>query len=76
VAESENVAFVDLHDRIAQRYKALGEEAVEPLFADDGVHTSWSGAVVNAQCVLEGLDSLPQNPVARYYRGPEVAAGR
>ncbi len=68
VAESENIGFIDLYERIAQRYDGLGPEQVEPLFADQGVHTSWSGAVLNAECVLAGLEALSSNPVAAYLR--------
>ena len=66
VAESEKVLFIDLYERIAKRYDAMGPEAVEPLFADRGVHTSFAGAVLNARCVLEGLNSLPDKPLQAY----------
>ncbi len=68
VAEAEGVAFIDLHERIAARYDALGEDAVLALFADRTVHTNWNGAVLNAAVVVEGLRALPQNPVAPFLR--------
>jgi lysophospholipase L1-like esterase len=68
VAEAEGVAFVDLHERIATRYDALGEEAVLALFADRTVHTNWEGAVLNASIVVEGLRALPKNPVGPFQR--------
>lgn len=58
-ALDEQALFVDLYERIAQRYDALGPEAVESMFADQGVHTSWAGAELNAARVMEGLRSLP-----------------
>lgn len=67
-AEAEGAAFIDLYERIAERYDALGEAAVEPLFADRGTHTSWSGAELNAECVLAGLQALPTKPLAQYLR--------
>jgi hypothetical protein len=54
------VLFVDLYERIAQRYDAMGPEAVAPLFADQGVHTSYAGAEINAARVMEGLLDLPR----------------
>jgi lysophospholipase L1-like esterase len=67
-AAAEGAAFIDLYELIAQRYDALGEAAVEPLFADRGVHTSWPGAKLNAGCVLAGLRALQPNPLAGYLR--------
>ena len=74
IAEDEDVAFIDLYERIAQRYDTLGEAAVEPLFADQGTHTTWDGAVLNAACVIEGLNALAENPVRAYYLTTESAS--
>jgi rhamnogalacturonan acetylesterase len=38
VALQQHVAFIDLNAIIARRYDALGEEKVEPLFADPYTH--------------------------------------
>jgi lysophospholipase L1-like esterase len=75
VAEQEHVAFIDLNEIIARRYDALGEAAVEPLFADPHTHTSRAGAELNAECVAAGLKALPHNPVAAYFsaKGKAVA---
>jgi lysophospholipase L1-like esterase len=74
VAETEKAAFIDLNEIIARRYETLGPEAVGPLFADARVHTNWSGAVLNAECVLAGLRALPENPLKLYMLAPENAA--
>jgi len=66
VAQQQHVGFVDLNEIIARRYDALGEAAVEPLFADPHTHTSWDGAVLNAECVVSGLRALPKDPLAPY----------
>jgi lysophospholipase L1-like esterase len=73
VAESEKASFIDLHEIIARRYDALGPDAVGPLFADGRVHTSWPGAVLNAECVLAGLRALPENPLTPYLLTPKSA---
>ncbi len=68
VAKAEGVGFIDLHERIASRYDELGQEKVNPLFADGRVHTSAAGAQLNAATVVEGLKTLPQNPLAGYIK--------
>lgn len=60
VAVAEEVPFIDLTRKIAERYDALGQDAVQALFcsAHDNVHTSPAGARLNATCVVAGLKSL------------------
>ena len=67
-ASDEHVLFIDLYERIAQRYDTLGPAAVEAMFADAAVHTSYRGAVLNAECVMDGLTSLTDDPVRRFLR--------
>ncbi len=66
VAKSEGVSFVDLNSLVADKYDALGEKAVDPLFGDAHTHTSWEGAILNAQCVAEGLRALDANPLEEF----------
>lgn len=68
VAESEHVGFIDLNNIIADKYDALGEAAVEPLFADPHTHTSAAGAQINAEAVVTGLKLLKNDPVAGDFR--------
>ncbi|HHY86772.1 MAG TPA: GDSL family lipase [Verrucomicrobia bacterium] len=71
VAEAENVTFLDLHELIAQRYEAMGQEAVNDLFADGRVHTNWKGAVLNAEVVASALRESAVNPLQAFMRpGP------
>jgi lysophospholipase L1-like esterase len=67
VARSEHVPFIDLNEIIAARYDEMGAEKVEPLFGDEHTHTTRAGAELNAECVIAGLKSLPQDPLARYF---------
>ena len=53
--------------RLTQRYDALGEEKVNPLFADPHTHTSRVGAELNAECVIAALKALKSNPLAPYF---------
>ncbi len=75
VAERLRVRFIDLNEIIARRYDALGEAQVDPLFADPHTHTSLAGAELNAECVVAGLKSMKDDPLARYFsaKGHAVA---
>lgn len=68
VAAQEGVGLVDLNEIIARKYDALGAEKVEPLFGDEHTHTSRAGAELNADCVIEGLKGLRENPLAGYLK--------
>jgi lysophospholipase L1-like esterase len=67
IARQQHVAFIDLNAIIADRYDALGEARVEPLFADPHTHTSRSGAELNAECVVAGLKGLPDDPLTGFF---------
>ncbi|MBF0649948.1 glycoside hydrolase family 88 protein [Dysgonomonas sp. GY75] len=57
VAQQEGVEFIDLNDRTAAKCDAIGEEKGKQLFVDS-VHTTYDGAIINGQSVIEGLQSL------------------
>ena len=63
---------------IARKYEALGREAVDRIYVPsprERLHTGWDGAVINAGCVIAGLNGLTNNPLAPYLsaRGQAVA---
>jgi lysophospholipase L1-like esterase len=66
VAAAEHAGFIDLNEIIARRYDELGQEKVEPLFADEHTHTSRVGAELNAECVVAGLKGIAGSPLAAY----------
>ena len=66
VADAEHVSFIDLNEIIAREYEGMGEAAVEPMFADPHTHTSWQGAVLNAEAVVTGLKLLHPDPLAPF----------
>jgi hypothetical protein len=68
VAEQERVAFIDLNELVAARYDALGEQAVNALFADPHTHTSRAGAELNAAIVAAELKKLSGAPFAGWAR--------
>jgi lysophospholipase L1-like esterase len=76
IARAEGVRFVDVTNIVAERYEALGEEKVKPLFGPDHTHTSPAGAEFNAEAVVAGLKALKGDPFKNYLsaRGKEVKA--
>jgi lysophospholipase L1-like esterase len=66
-AEAEHAPFVDLNEIIASHYDELGQTNVAPMFYD-ALHTKATGAAFNAQCVVEGLKALKENPLEPYFR--------
>jgi lysophospholipase L1-like esterase len=67
IANQQHIAFLDLNEIIARQYDALGQPAVEPLFADPHTHTSRAGAELNAASVVAGLKALSPDPLAPYF---------
>lgn len=76
VARSEDVPFVDLNEIIARKYDELGQEKVEPLFADANTHTSRAGAELNAAGVVAGIKALPNNPLVSYFSAKANEIGK
>jgi lysophospholipase L1-like esterase len=71
-ATAEEADFIDLNALVARKYDAMEPNAVDALFCGSP-HTSWAGAVVNAETVISGLKALTADPVAAYYV-PQVKA--
>jgi lysophospholipase L1-like esterase len=75
VAAAEGAPFVDLNEIIARRYDEMGPQKVEPLFGDEHTHTSPAGAEINAACVIAGLKSLKDDPLASYFSAKADGVG-
>ncbi|HMH14369.1 MAG TPA: glycoside hydrolase family 88 protein [Edaphobacter sp.] len=67
VAAKEHVGYIDLNEITAEKYDALGESAVEPLFGDPHTHTTATGATMNAESVIAGLKALRNDPAEPYF---------
>src|SRR5258708_8695665 len=63
LAQSEDIAFFDLTNSIADTYEKMGEEKVKTFFPGDHTHTSPEGADLNASLVVKGLKSLKEIPL-------------
>lgn len=55
VAKAEGVLFLDHTNAIADRFEAMGEAAVKPLFPGDHTHTNPDGADINASLAVAAL---------------------
>lgn len=72
-AAASGAFFIDLNRLVADRYDQMGQGKVKALFPQEHTHTNWDGAVLNAQCVVEGIKSLEECPL-RSYLLPETPA--
>ncbi|MBN1868304.1 rhamnogalacturonan acetylesterase [Candidatus Sumerlaeota bacterium] len=65
-AEQTQTYFIDLNNRVADKYDRMGREAVKPFFPNEHTHTDWDGAALNAATVVEGIRDLAGCPLADY----------
>jgi len=66
IAEKEAVYFIDLNNRIAERYEMLGSAKAGTFFPADHTHTNREGAVLNAQIVAEEMTKLKGHPLKKF----------
>jgi len=66
VAKTHGALFFDLTMVITDAYKKVGAEKVATFFSDQRTHTGDIGAQFNAACVIAGLKSLTNNPLANF----------
>ena len=74
VATANGALFFDLTEIISAHYRKIGTEKADTFFADARTHTNDEGAKFNAACVVAGLKTLKDNPLAPYFsaRAAEV----
>lgn len=66
VAAAEKVLLVDHTNIIADKYDAMGEEAVSKFFTatpTEYLHTNTEGAILNCEAFIAGLKALPDMPL-------------
>jgi rhamnogalacturonan acetylesterase len=68
VAKKQGAYFIDLNERVAAKYDALGDSATlqTTYFVNDHTHTNAAGARLNAATVMEGVAQLKNCPLNRY----------
>lgn len=71
-AKSGGALFIDLNQIIADKYDSMGPDKVLAQYFTpaDHTHTSADGAKLNAACVVEGIRSLKDCPLAGYLASP------
>jgi lysophospholipase L1-like esterase len=67
VAKAHNALYFDLTMVITDAYKKVGRDKVATFFSDVRTHTNNTGAQFNAACVIAGLKSLTNSPLAPYF---------
>lgn len=66
-AINEKALYINLNERIAIKYEALGEGNVKTkLFLTDHTHTTEAGAIINSTSVAEGIRSLKGCKLKKY----------
>ena len=65
-AAREGALFADLTLVVTAAYRRMGAAAVDGLFADARTHTNEAGAKLNADCVAQVLQLLPQSLMTPY----------
>ncbi len=65
-AQAQNVPMVDFNDIVADKYDAMGQDALASLYSTDRTHSTPAGADFNAANVVAGLKALPGNPLGKY----------
>jgi len=68
IAKAERIGFINLNEIICNKYDAFGEDkASRNMYTTtDHTHTSLEGAKLNAECVVEGIKNLKNNPLLPY----------
>jgi lysophospholipase L1-like esterase len=66
VAKAEGAFFIDLNNRVAEKYETMGVEKVTPFFPADHTHTNKEGAELNASIVADGIRSISDLSLKKY----------
>jgi len=77
VAAAEKTLLVDHTNIIADRYDALGQDAVAKFFVGtEYLHTNTEGAILNCEAFIAGLKAIPDMPLVNVLneRGKAIEA--
>ena len=66
IAEAEGAYFIDLNNIIANKYDAMGEQQVAPLFHGDHTHTSEAGAKMNVAIIIDEIKRIKPGKLHKY----------
>lgn len=68
LAEETGAYFIPLNEMIAVEYEKMDSVTVKKFFPQDNTHTNKTGAVMNAQLVVKGLQQLKDCPLNEYIK--------
>jgi len=68
VAKQEGAYYINLNQLIVQKWEQIGPDSVKTFFTGDHTHTNKKGAELNASCVTEGLRSIKDCPLNKFFR--------
>jgi lysophospholipase L1-like esterase len=68
IAKAEDAYFIDLNNIVAQKYEAMGADAVKPFFPVDHTHTNLEGAKLNTEIVMSELKRIKPGRLVKYVR--------
>jgi rhamnogalacturonan acetylesterase len=66
VAEQEGAYYIELNGLVADKYDAMGQEAVKLFFQADNTHTNADGAKLNAEIVANELKRINPARIKKY----------
>lgn len=66
VAETTGAYFIDLNQLIADEYDRQGKERVASYFVEDKIHTTQTGAALNASLLISALKKIKKNKLKAY----------
>jgi rhamnogalacturonan acetylesterase len=68
VAKSQGTFFINLNEKVAQKYELENEATVKANYftTKDNTHTSLAGSKLNAQTVLEGIKELKKCKLKKF----------
>ncbi len=67
VAKEEGIDYIDLNDRSAFKFEAMGKEKAASFYVD-GVHNTKDGAILNGESVAEGIRDLKNCDLKQYLK--------
>ncbi|WP_434036504.1 rhamnogalacturonan acetylesterase [Formosa sp. 4Alg 33] len=74
IAEKENVTFIDLNDKLAEKLEGFGELKVTGtyFYKRDHTHTSAKGAALAASSIIEGLKQTDNSLKDYVLKNPKI----
>jgi lysophospholipase L1-like esterase len=69
VAKEEGAYFINLNERVAEKYEEIGADKVKLFFPVDHTHTNIDGAKLNAGIVVNALKEIKPGKLKKYILG-------